>query len=85
MALNITQFMMLTDNEKQRFLNHVDSETFFDVRVFTVLETKKLDLACEVCQTRDEKLYGTSDEREPKFCRRHYVKQNLKSVFKQAE
>lgn len=80
--MNITEFMALPDVKKEEYTqltrpsNDPSDVWEYDFGVFN-------DRECEVCgdETKHPVVYGTSDEREPKFCPKHFVEISQDTEF----
>jgi len=83
--VKVEEFMKLPDSEKVKCENRVDYDTIFDIATFTLNEVMSYGFECEACGVKNEKMIGTSDIREPKFCFKHYAEQNKDSAFVQVK
>ena len=84
-GLGVFDFMELPDANKAAYVNEIEDGNRFDVRAFRGYQ----DLKCEECSGIEHPstivLYGTSDTREPKFCKKHYILANKDSRFIKGE
>ncbi len=81
-GINVYKFIALDDDEKGKYNCIDENGDEYDISVF---DREKDEMSCELCglavNTDREKLIGTSDTREPKFCYIHYIEINARSRF----
>lgn len=74
--------MLLDDEQKQKCVVITSEGNEFDITIFSDEEARSYGFACEVCNFKKDKMIGTPDIREPKFCFNCYEKINKDSEFK---